>query len=90
MYSSLFLIPFELKPRREPYVPTTVVGKRWAAAIVSRSQTHARPISPKTPEKPKVPTTITSTRVSQNFFLVVGTWLDLLNSDKVEVPILTP
>ena len=28
------LIPFELKIRREPYVPTTVVGKRWAPALV--------------------------------------------------------
>ena len=44
----------------------------------------------KTPEKPKVPITITTTRVSQYFFLVIRTWLDLKFFEKVVVPILTP
>ena len=30
------------------------------------------------------------TILRSELFLVVGTWLDLLNSEKVEVPILTP
>ena len=59
-----------------------VVGKRWAPALVNAPKLMRDPYL----QNPKVPITITITWATQNYFLIVGTWLGLKKNQNAPRP----